>query len=145
MSMRGNPFEELDRMVERLSKQFEEASDEWGSTWQMPGLEDVSVDVEDRNDEIVVTADLPGFEKDDIDVRLANNQLRIRADREESSETSEEGEYIRRERSHRSMNRSIQLPESIDEETVSARYKNGVLTVTMQKTTPTKGKSIDIS
>lgn len=134
MSMQGrNPFEELERIFDRMSRQFEGS---WGE-WEMPGgMQEMSIDVADRADEIVVTADLPGFERDDIDVRLADNRLRIHAHREETTEeTGEEGrgEYIRQERSHRSMNRSITLPESVDEENVHARYTNGVLTVTLPK------------
>jgi len=44
------------------------------------------------------------------------------------------------------MSRAVRLPESVDEETVEASYRNGVLTVTLPKTEPTEPEetSIDI-
>ena len=145
MSMRGrNPFDELERFFERMSQQFGES---WGGDFEMSGQmgSSMSVDVADHADEIVVTADLPGYSKEDIDVRLADNMLRINARKEEATEAGGEQEnYIRRERSKRSMSRSITLPEPVDEEGVSAKYTNGVLTVTLPKA-QASGESRSIS
>ena len=125
---RNNPFEDIERMFERMSEQFEDfPKTEMGLTNQL------TVDVEDRVDEYVVTADLPGFTKDDIDVELVEQTLRIAAESETEAETEEPGQYVRRERSRESMSRSISLPEAVEKEAVEARYKNGVLTVTLPK------------
>ena len=130
-------------MFDRMSQQFESSSGDWN----VGGLqfETMSVDVADHETEFVVTADLPGFEKSDMDIRLTDDTLKITAHSEESEETGEEGEYIRRERNQRSVNRSITLPETVDDEAVEARYKNGVLTVTLPKAhIPDESRSIDI-
>ncbi|MFB6094374.1 MAG: Hsp20/alpha crystallin family protein [Halanaeroarchaeum sp.] len=125
---RNNPFEDIERMLERMSEQFEDVSRrDFGFAGRL------NVDVEDRTDEYVVTADLPGVTKEDIDVELADQTLRIEAEREEETETGDEGRYVRRERSRESTSRSISLPEAVEEEGVSARFKNGVLTVTLPK------------
>lgn len=143
--MRGrNPFDELERFFERMSQQFGES---WGGNFEMTGGigSSMSVDVADHPDEIVVTADLPGFSKEDIDVRLSDNTLRINARKEEAAERGGEQEnYIRQERSRRSMSRAITLPEPVDEEGVSAKHSNGVLTVTLPKMHAT-GESRSIS
>ncbi len=132
-------------MIERMSRQFEES---------MGGIEmggersGASIDVADHGEEFVVTADLPGFRKEDIDVTLRGERLQIRAEREESSEEGDgdEGRYIRKERRHESVSRSVMLPEEVDEEAVSGQYRNGVLTVTLPKTSAGEGDShrIDI-
>lgn len=125
---RSNPFEDIERMLERMSEQFEDVSrSDLGLTRRL------SVDVEDRTDEYVVTADLPGFEKADIEVELADQTLRIAAEHESEAETESSGQYVRRERSRESMSRSISLPEAVEDEGVEARFKNGVLTVTLPK------------
>jgi len=104
----------------------------------------LAVDVEDAGDSFVVTADLPGFEKEDIDLTLRDDALAIEAEHEEEA-GGEEERYVRRERSKRSMKRSVSLPESVDEEGVSASFKNGVLTVTLPKAgVAESGTSIDI-
>lgn len=93
----------------------------------------LAVDVEDTGDAFVVTADLPGFEKEDIDVHLRDDALQIDATHEESPEKDVKEQYIRRERSKRSVSRSLSLPEAVDEDAVSASFNNGVLTVELPK------------
>ncbi|MFB6107305.1 MAG: Hsp20/alpha crystallin family protein, partial [Haloplanus sp.] len=83
---RNNPFEEIERMFERMSKQFEDLP-----RAEMALTNGVDVDVEDRADEYVVTADLPGFSKEDIEVELADQTLRIAAETEAEAETEEPG------------------------------------------------------
>jgi HSP20 family protein len=125
---RSNPFEDIEQLLERMSEQFEDVSrSDLGLTSRL------NVDVEDQVDEYVVTADLPGFEKDDIDVELADQTLRIAAEHESEAETEAAGQYVRRERSRESMSQSISLPEAVEEEGVEARFKNGVLTITLPK------------
>jgi HSP20 family protein len=133
MSGRSNPFEDLEEMIERMSRQFE-ASMGGAGMEQLTGG-GASVDVADRGDQFVVTADLPGYRKEDRDVTLRGDQLQIRGEREESSEEGDgdEGHYIRKERRHESVSRSVSLPEAVEEESVSAQYRNGVLTVTLPK------------
>ncbi|MGB9986845.1 Hsp20/alpha crystallin family protein [Salarchaeum japonicum] len=126
MTRRRSPFDEFERLFERMSDRFDDF-DEFDVESRL------AVDVEDTGDAFVVTADLPGFAKDDIDIRLRDDTLQIDATHEESPEDSVEDEYIRRERSKRSVTRSLALPESVDEDAVSASFNNGVLTVELPK------------
>lgn len=121
-------FDRMSRQFESVGQQFEESTESFG--WQ--GGTQMSLDVADRGEEFVVTVDLPGFEKEDIDVRLRDDRLSIDAEREEEMEEGD-GEYLRRERSQRSVSRSVSLPEPVDGENVTAEYNNGVLSVTLPK------------
>jgi HSP20 family protein len=125
MTSRKRPFEELERLLERMSDVRE------------PNDRDLAVDVEDADDSFVVTADLPGFDKDDIDVEARDRTLHVSAVHEEESETDatddEETTYIRRERSKQSVSRTITLPEDVDEGAASATFENGILTVELPK------------
>ncbi|AHG00576.1 heat shock protein Hsp20 [Halostagnicola larsenii XH-48] len=127
--MRQNPFDDLEELLNRISKQVEEGMMTGGGL-QVPGS--VAVDVADEGEEFVVTADLPGYETDDIELTLSDGALRLEATREDET-AFEEGEYVRRERTSKSANRRIRLPEPVDEEAVSATFTNGVLTVTLPK------------
>jgi HSP20 family protein len=146
---RRNPFEEIERMFERMNRQFGELSQ--GEGGQLPtttgGPQSVSMDVAEQDEEYVVTADLPGLEKDDIDLSISERTLRVSAEREESTdESDEEGTYIRRERRRQSVSRAITLPEEVSEENASAAYNNGVLTVTLPKRDRSSdSRSIDIN
>lgn len=147
MSTRSNPFEELERLFERMSRQYDEASRRWGSDgpfgWGEAEFEPMAIDLVERDDEFVVTVDLPGFEKDDVDLRVTDHTLRIEAEREEATEEGDE-RYLRRERRHESATRSIRLPEEVDTESVTARMNDGVLTVTLRKLEAEQARSIDI-
>lgn len=147
MSTRSNPFEELERLFERMSRQFDEATGTWESggpfsRWSAEG-ESMSVDLVDRDGEFVATVDLPGFERDDVEIEVTDHTLRIEAEREEM-EDEEDETYIRHERRHESARRSIRLPEGVDKEAVSARMRNGVLTVTLPKLEGRESRRIDI-
>ena len=126
MSGRNNPFEEIERLFERMGRSFEDTG--------MMGVQDVSVDLADRGDEFVATVDLPGYDKEDVDLSVSERRLTISAERERDTEAGDES-YIRRERSHKHVSRTITLPEEVDEEGAGATYRHGVLTITLPKRT----------
>lgn len=119
-------------MMNRMSRQVEESMG--GSELGTLTGGGAAVDVADREGELVVTADLPGFRLEDIDLTLRDDELHVEAEhREESEESGEDGHYIRKERRHQSVSRSVTLPEPVDGENASAQFQNGVLTVTLPK------------
>jgi len=130
-------------MIERMSRQFEESM---GGEMASQLGSGASIDVADQGDEFVVTADLPGFRKEDIDVTLRGDHLQILAETEQETEEEddEDGRYIRKERRHQSVNRTVTFPEEVDDGDVAAEYRNGVLTVTIGKLTAGGGDSHSI-
>lgn len=138
MSTYSNPFERFEEMFERMASQFEETARSFDeeSRYALPGMgKKMAVDLVEHDDEYVATVDLPGFERDDVEVRVTDNTLHVEATHEEATEDREET-YLRKERSHRSMERSIRLPEHVDADETEASFKNGVLTVTVPKAEP---------
>lgn len=151
MSPRGNPFEQLERQFERLARQFDEASRTWGGEspfrWWAPKLEPMSLDLVEHGDEFVVTVDLPGFERDDVDIKVTDRTLQIEAEHEEEAteeKEADEGHYLKQERHHESTYRSVQLPEAVDTEDVTATMKNGVLTVTLPRLDVKEARTIEV-
>ena len=140
-----NPFEELERFFERMSRQFDETAHVWEP--DVPGFvreyEPVAVDVVERDDEFHVAVDLPGFERDDVEIKATNRTLRIRADHEAQFD-EERDRFVRHERRHESVDRSIRLPGEIDPEAVTAKMKNGVLSVTLPRIEMENERRIDI-
>lgn len=124
-------------MIERLSREFEEAAGQWGGGELAPfgSGGDVAVDLVDEDDAFVVTVDVPGFERDEIDLRVSEGTLWIECERSEATDEEEES-YLRRERRHQSVRRSVRLPAPVKPDEVSAKLKNGILTVTVPKAEP---------
>lgn len=95
----------------------------------------MKTDVQEHDDHYEVDIDLPGFKKDELSLELKDGYLIISAakgiDKEEKDKES--GKYIRRERYAGGMTRSFYLGESIKQEDIHAKYKNGVLKLDIQK------------
>ena len=103
-------------------------------TGGMGGMHDVSVDVSETDTDVVVTADLPGYEKEDIEVGVKDRRLTVEAERSHESEDRDDDErFVRQERTHQHVSRSVSLPAEVDEDAATATYRNGVLTVTLPK------------
>lgn len=103
-----------------------------------------SVDISETDNEFEVSVELPGMKKEDINVDLDNGRLSISGERK--FEKEEEGKnYHRVESSFGSFNRSFQLPESINEESIEAKYDNGVLNITIAKREEKVKKQIKIN
>jgi HSP20 family protein len=130
-----------------MNQQFDDASHMWGQEgplgrWSAESGS-AAVDLVERDDQFVVTVDLPGFAREEVEIRVTDHTLRIEAERDESTEESEE-RYIRHERRHESTKRSIRLPDEVDKEAVTARMQNGVLTVTLPKLEVQEARTIEI-
>jgi HSP20 family protein len=102
-----------------------------------------ATDIEETDKEFRIVFELPGMEKKDIKVSVEDNVLTVSGARKERSE--EKGKnYVRSEIRCGSFSRSFSLPRAVDVSNVSADYKDGLLTVTLQKTEEAKPKEIEV-
>lgn len=92
-----------------------------------------ATDIKETDNEYIIEAEMPGFDKDELEITLHDNKLIISADHKEIVE--EKNRYLKRERSYGSIRRSYQL-EAVDEEKIRAKYENGILKITLPKTSP---------
>ena len=97
------------------------------------------MDVKETDKEIVVEAELPGIDDKDISLSLQDGILTIKG--EKKLERDEEKENHRMmERRHGSFQRSVRLPDTVDEDKVEASFNNGVLKVSLPKRPEAIGK-----
>jgi HSP20 family protein len=99
------------------------------------------VNIYEDDDAYVVTLDLPGLTKKDIDVGLEDNVLTVSGERGLDGERER---YRRVERAFGTFRRSFTLPREIDATKVEAKFKDGVLTLTMPKAEVAKSRKIAI-
>lgn len=102
-----------------------------------------ALDVSETDTQIVVKAEVPGMEPKDIDVSITGDTLMIKGEKKEEAEKKEQN-YYRMERRYGSFQRVLSLPASVDAAKVNASYKNGVLTIFLDKKEESKGRSIQI-
>jgi len=125
----GQMRDEVDRMFER----FEHGLPRWPSL--MRGDRDVMVpelDVHDNGKQVTIEIDLPGVDEKDVSVTLTNGVLTIKGQKKSEREEKKDSYYMC-ERSYGSFERSLRMPESIDENKLEAKFDKGVLKVIAQK------------
>jgi len=92
-----------------------------------------SVDVTEDNKEVSIHAEIPGMNQKDIDLTWHDGVLTIRGEKKEEKEEKGKNRYYR-ECSYGSFSRDIDIGRHVNWEKAIAKYKNGVLTVTLPKT-----------
>ncbi len=97
------------------------------------------IDVSESKDELTMTAELPGLTANDVTVDYTDGVLTIGGEKARE-ETKEEGEAYFRERRFGSFRRALRLPNGIDEDKITAEFRNGVLTVHLPKTAEVRSK-----
>lgn len=92
----------------------------------------LDIDVRDSGKEIIIETELPGVEEEDLSVSILNGTLTIKGEKKFEHDEEKEN-YQRMERYYGSFQRSMSLPDSIDDEKIEAKLDRGVLTVRLAK------------
>ena len=90
-----------------------------------------SVDVLQKDRDLVVRVEMPGVKPEDVHVAVHNRVLTISGERKVDEEEERAGYYVRELR-HGSFQRSMILPEGVEEERIHARYQDGILEVALE-------------
>jgi HSP20 family protein len=141
-----DPFRDLSTIQERMNQIFEDAlaRNRGREEGLRSGMWTPAVDIYENTDSVVVKAELPGVEKDQISVEVKDGILSLRGERKFEKEVKEES-YHRIERAYGSFQRSFSLPVSVDQEKVTAKFKDGVLEVKLPKKEQAKPKQIKVN
>ena len=96
------------------------------------GLLKPRADQSATDSEYQLTVEIPGVNERDVSLDISGNTLTIRGEKRQEKEEKAK-DYYRIERSYGSFQRVLSLPEDVDQDTIKATFKNGVLTVTMPR------------
>jgi HSP20 family protein len=100
-------------------------------------------DLADSENEVTVTMELPGVDPKEVDINITGDVLSVRGEKKaEKEEKKKNYHYV--ERQVGSFQRSVQLPSTVDAGKVDAKFKNGVLTITIAKNPEAKPKRITV-
>jgi len=101
------------------------------------------VDVSENGKTVEISAELPGLEPGDVSVTLSGDMLTIKGEKKrEREEKDEKRHYV--ERFFGSFERSFKLPAEVQADKIEARFKNGVLKLSLPKTEEAETKEVKI-
>lgn len=131
---------EMDRMFDNFSfGRFPSLPSVTAPSASNGGAMAPSVDVRENDKQIVIEAELPGIEEKDVSVTVQDGMLTVKGDKKFEKKEEKEN-YHMMERRYGSFMRSMRLPDTADEESISAKIDKGVLTVTVAKKPGTEAK-----
>jgi len=127
----------IDDFIDRFFYEWPSFERETDFTWSP------RVDVNETDNEITIDVELPGIDKKDVKVEVKDNILSISGERKNEKKT-ENAESRRVERHYGKFERTFGLPDTVEADKVSAKYKDGVLVLTLPKTEKAKPKEIAV-
>ncbi len=102
-------------------------------------------DVHERSDGYFIRLEVPGVAIEDIDVSILKNTLSVKGAKRAPQEIGEAARRIRAECRFGSFCRKCELSGPVDEDSVSASCKDGVLFIRIQKTPEAQGRSVKVN
>lgn len=104
-----------------------------------------ALDVAESDIAYTLSFDLPGLSKDQLKVTVQGRRVSIETNAPAASEAKEGERVLYRERSAAHYARTVSLPAEVDQSTSTAKFENGVLTLTLSKKVPTGATQLNIS
>ena len=143
--IRWDPFREMSALQERMDRLFSDVRAQAPVRGEeiVQGAWIPAVDIFETNEAIVLKAELPGITAQDISVEVKDNTLTLKGENKFEKEVKEEN-YHRMERSYGSFQRAFTLPGTIHQEKVKAKFKDGILEITLPKVEEAKPKQVKV-
>jgi HSP20 family protein len=138
---RYDPFNDL---VDDIFKGFLVRPVAYEGNGRSDALPRVKVDVAEKNGAYKVTAELPGVKKEDIQVSIDGSQITLSAEVKQEKEASQDERVLHTERVFGKVTRSFALPQEVDESKAEAKFRDGVLELTLPKKQAAARKQISI-
>lgn len=139
------PFKDLTSLQGRINRLFDDSliRSRFFDDDMLSGIWTPAVDLYETDNDIVIKAELPGVDKKDIKVEVKDNMLHLSGERKTEKDIKEEN-YHRIERYYGTFRRSFGLPAHVEHDKVKARFKDGILEITLPKVEKAKPKKIEI-
>ena len=140
-----DPLRDLSGIQDKMNQLFEDTFSRTRGRDETlgKGMWTPAVDIFETEEAVMVKAEIPGVERDQIAVEIKDGILTLHGERKFEKEVKEEN-YHRIERAYGTFHRSFSLPSSVEQDRISAKFKEGVLEVTLPKKERAKPKQIKV-
>jgi len=125
--------QEIDRLFDHTFRSFGLPAFGFGGSLLDSSTFRPNMDIEASEHEYRLTAELPGVEERDVEVDVSpDGTLTIRGEKRQEREERGRSAY-RAERAYGAFQRVLALPDDADRDNIEARFKNGVLSLTIPR------------
>lgn len=121
-----DPIRDLERMTRWMDRLFDMPG--FGRTMDLS----LPIDVYEEGGKVIVRAAVPGVKPEELEVSIENDVLTIRGEIKRQHE-SQDAKVYRREIATGQFARSVRLPDDVDCDAISARFENGMVTITIPR------------
>ena len=122
---------------------FDSLFNELLSTWGTTQRRVPAVNITEEENAYVLEAELAGYKQDEVSVQIEKHVLKISSNKETNLEEETEKNLVT-ERCYRCFERSFTLPEDVEENKITAKFADGLLTLTLPKKPVEKPKPIEV-
>ncbi len=137
MLVRWTPFQNLLNTDSFLSDFIGDALSQRETTFEP------KIEVKETEKNFIIRAELPGINKEDFKLYSEGGHLILEGEKKVEHEEKNNGHY-RSERSYGAFKRVFHLTDEIDQKKIDAEFKNGLLTVTLNKIEKAQPKQIEV-
>jgi HSP20 family protein len=144
---RWDPFRELTALQERVDRLFHDAFGAFGFGGDSGQISTgytfaPPVDIYEDDNSLKFRLEIPGVQEKEVEITLDGDVLTVRGERKPAGKQEN---YLRVERPYGRFHRSFTLPSSVDPNSLTANYVNGVLEIEMAKRAEAKPKQITVN
>jgi HSP20 family protein len=111
---------------------------------EMPAEPEIRMDVSEDDKAYYVKADIPGVSKEDIHVDIDGNRVSVTAEVKKEKEEKKGATVLRSERYYGQQSRAFTLRHEVDQAKAEAKYKEGVLELTLPKKGAAEAKHVTV-
>jgi len=142
--VRYNPWHEMSSLQSQLNHLFDDAFTseklgEWSNLSKVPAAE-----LTESDDALHLKLEVPGMEAKDLDIQVMADRVAIAGERKSETKSEEDGR-TRSEFRYGKFQRVIPLPARIQNNLVTADYKDGILNLTLPKSEAEKNKVVKVN
>jgi len=138
---RWSPFFDVQKTLDEMDRMLNAVGQPLGLR-SVPRGTFPTINVYDRGNAAILTAELPGVKPEDVELTVLGDSLTLKGERK--SEQTNGERYYRQERPTGVFERTVTLPTAINPDSVKAEYRDGILTVHMEKEEKAKVKKVQI-
>lgn len=142
--VRYNPWQEMNSLQHQLNRLFDDALtpknwDNFGNWSSFPAAE-----ITEKEDVFYLKLEIPGMEAEDLDIQVMKDRVAIAGERKSETKIEENGN-TRSEFRYGKFQRVIPLPAHIQNDNVTADYKDGILNLILPKSEAEKNKVVKVN